>query len=384
MFNILKKELLETFRDQRTLLLTVLLPLILMSALVFFYERMMAPADDETYRVAVAPAQHALVAQLFSDVDTIELIARDDVQQAVEQGKDVAGLVVADDFEAQLAAGGTPVVRVFSDEYSENGMMAMTAIDIALTQYRDQLVAQRLAMQQMETSVLTPFNVEKVQVVEGDAAVQMISFLVPLMLLIAVGVGITSAAADMVAGEKERRTMEALLMTPVNRTSLLLAKWITLILLATATGIFTLAVVFIEVYFFTTELKAGLTLDSGVWQISIASLLIIISFSALMAAALLVTSIYGKTVKEAQSYATPIIMIGILPAMFVMSIGINELTAKHFVMPILNMFTIFKELFAGVVNVEHIVLTIGVNVVLALLIFAVGRILFTKDKWVLS
>ncbi|KAA5586369.1 ABC transporter permease subunit, partial [Pseudomonas aeruginosa] len=128
-----------------------------------------------------------------------------------------------------------------------------------------------------------------------------------MMLIIAVGVGISSSAADFIAGEKERRTMEALLMTPINRSAFLFAKWLTLVIIATLTGIITILIVFVEIYFFTDELKAGLALDDNVGMIGAWALLIMISFAALMASALLLTSIFGKTVKEAQSYGTPII-----------------------------------------------------------------------------
>lgn len=173
-------------------------------------------------------------------------------------------------------------------------------------------------------------------------------------------------------------------MTPVNRSSLLFGKWLTMVIVATLTGIFTLAVVFVEIQFFTVELKAGIHLGNQVVLIVIMSLFVVISFSAFMASALMLTSIMAKTVKEAQSYATPINMVAVVPAMFVMNLGLNELSNGHFLIPIMNIFTIFKELFLGVVSFEHIFMTIGVNIVAALVLFLVGRVMFMKDKWVLA
>jgi sodium transport system permease protein len=384
MLNILKKELKDSFRDQRTLLLTVLLPLVLMSALVFFYESMMTTNEEDTFNIVVESSQIEYVSTLLADRKELKLKAVADVEQTLEEGEAVAGIILPTDFEKQILTGKTPNLQILGDLYSENSVIAMSTIEMVFTQYSQTIVANRLAEQQVEMSVLTPFIMEKVQVVEGDQSVQMISFLVPMMLIIAVGVGISSSAADFIAGEKERRTMEALLMTPINRSAFLFAKWLTLVIIATLTGVLTLAIVFVEIYFFTEQLKAGLALDDNVWIIGALALLIVISFAALMASALILTSILGKTVKEAQSYGTPIIMVGILPAMFVMSIGINELTYSHFMIPIMNVFTIFKELFAGVVNIEHILLTVGVNLLIAFIIFMVGRVLFMKDKWVLS
>lgn len=383
MLNIFKKELKDTFRDQRTLLLTVFLPLVLMSALVFFYEKMMAPDEDILLHVVTEKEQLEFVKGLLDGKENLELRAVDDVEATIQEGEAVAGLVLTGDFEQQIAAGNAPTVQILGDEYSENSFIAISAIEMALTQYGQTIVSERLGEQNIEISILTPFTVNKVQVIEGDHSVQMMSFLIPMMLVIAVGVGISSSAADFIAGEKERRTMEALLMTPVNRSSFLLGKWLTLVILATVTGILTLGIVFIEIYFFTEQLKSGLKVEGNVWLIGTVALLIIISFAALMASALLLTSIFGETVKEAQSYGTPIIMVGILPALFITSVGLNELTSTHFLVPILNVFATFKELFVGIIDIEHVFLTLGVNIALALVILAVGRILFAKDKWVL-
>ncbi len=70
--------------------------------------------------------------------------------------------------------------------------------------------------------------------------------LISFILAITIGVGAGPAAADLFAGEKERKTMEALLMTPVKRSTLLLSKWLTISSIAAITGITTLIVVALE------------------------------------------------------------------------------------------------------------------------------------------
>lgn len=384
MLNILKKELKDSFRDGRTLVLTVVLPLLLMSGLVFFYENLMTTDDGEVHKVVVEQQHLDFVANLLQDNKTLEVSKVESVEKTLEDGKAVAGIVLSANFEDEVNAGTMPSVQILGDQYSQTSMVAMTAIEMAFSQYSQAVVAKRLTESGVDTNVLTPFVTEQIQIVEGDSSVMMISFLVPLMLAIAIGVGISPSAADLIAGEKERRTMEALLMTPVNRSSLLFGKWLTMVIVATITGIFTLAVVFVEIQFFTVELKAGINLGNQVVLIVITSLSVVISFSAFMASALMLTSIMAKTVKEAQSYATPINMIAVVPAMFVMNLGLNELSNAHFLIPVMNIFTIFKELFLGVVSFEHIFITIGVNIVAALVLFLVGRVMFMKDKWVLA
>lgn len=384
MLNILKKELKDSLRDRRTLLLTVLLPLILMSALIFFYENLLSSHEEETYEIVVQDAQFNLVQKLIAQNENLHLSANDNIKEAIEEGKAVAGIILPSDFEKQLLDGATPLVQILNDTYSQNSVLATNLIEAAFMQYSQVIVKERLAKNNVDSSVLTPFTLEQVQIVEGDDSMMMIAFLVPLLLTIAVGIGISPAATDLIAGEKERRTMEALLMTPVNRSSLLSAKWLTMVIIASMTGIITLAIVFVEIQFFTETLKAGISFGNNAIPIAIVSLLVIISYSAIMASALMMTSILAKTVKEAQSYGTPITMIAMLPAMYMINVGMNELTYTHFTVPVMNIFTVFKELFLGIVNAEHIIITIASNLIVSLVIFIIGRILFLKDKWVLA
>ncbi|WP_232426278.1 ABC transporter permease [Cytobacillus praedii] len=366
------------------MLLTVLLPLILMSALIFFYENLLSSHEEETYEIVVQDAQFNLVQKLIAQNENLHLSVNDNIKEAIEEGKAVAGIILPSDFEKQLLDGATPLVQILNDTYSQNSVLATNLIEAAFMQYSQVIVKERLAKNNVDSSVLTPFTLEQVQIVEGDDSMMMIAFLVPLMLTIAVGIGISPAATDLIAGEKERRTMEALLMTPVNRSSLLSAKWLTMVIIASMTGIITLAIVFVEIQFFTETLKAGISFGNNAIPIAIVSLLVIISYSAIMASALMMTSILAKTVKEAQSYGTPITMIAMLPAMYMINVGMNELTYTHFTVPVMNIFTVFKELFLGIVNAEHIIITIASNLIVSLVIFIIGRILFLKDKWVLA
>ncbi|MGD6942722.1 ABC transporter permease [Cytobacillus gottheilii] len=384
MLNILKKELKDSFRDQRTLLLTVLLPLVLMTGLVFFNENLLSPYEEDVYEVAVQDAQYPLVQKLLADNENLHISAVDNVKETIEEGNAVAGIVIPADFEEKIAAGATPSVQILNDLNSQNSTLATSAIEASFMQYSQSIVTEQLAAQSIDTAILTPFHLEQMQIVEGDLTIIMLAFLIPLMLTLSVGLGLSTSAADLIAGEKERRTMEALLMTPVNHRSLLVAKWLTMVIIASMTGIITLTIVFVEIHFFTETLKAGISFGSNALPIALVSVPVIISYSAILASALMVTSIFAKTIKEAQTYSTPITMLTLLPSMLMYNVGINELTFTHFAVPVMNIFAVFKELFFGIVNIEHILTAITSNLLVALIIFIIGRVLFFRVKWVLA
>ena len=178
--------------------------------------------------------------------------------------------------------------------------------------------------------------------------------------------------------------MEALLMTPVNRSTLLFAKWLTIASVGAITGIITLIVVALEIGFLTENLKNAVSLGDNAALVIGLAVFITIIYGMLNASLLMVTSIMGKTVKEAQSYSTPIMMVAIFPVMIITGIGINELGFEHFAIPIMNLFGLLKELLFGIVNVEHILITVASNVISMIIVFIIGRIMFMKDKWVMN
>jgi len=103
-----------------------------------------------------------------------------------------------------------------------------------------------------------------------------------------------------------------------------------------------------------------------------------------IASLLMLTSIIGKTIKESQSYSAPIMMVTILPLMFMSNVGINELEFKHFAIPVMNIYSLLKELIFGITNFEHFFITIGSNLIVLVVVFLIGRIMFLKDKWVMN
>jgi sodium transport system permease protein len=76
-------------------------------------------------------------------------------------------------------------------------------------------------------------------------------------------------------------------------------------------------------------------------------------------------------------------MLVTIPALTT-NLGINELSFHHFAIPILNLFSLLKELLFGVIQYDHILIVIGSNVLFMALAFVIGRALFMKDKWVMN
>ncbi|QHE61519.1 ABC transporter permease subunit [Rossellomorea vietnamensis] len=384
LLSIYLKELKDSFRDRRTLLLTVFLPIFMMSGLVFFYENMVSGGEGETYALAVDSNVSKDVTQIFSGNETIELVKTDDPRKAVEEGEALVAMIVSSDFIQNINEGKQADITLIGDSFSQNSSNLMNAVTNSLTAFEKLVTSERLRAEGTDLSVIQPFTITKQEVSDEEGSMFLLSFLVPLILAISIGVGTAPSAADLFAGEKEKKTMEALLMTPVKRSTLMLSKWLTIASVGVITGLVTLIVLAMEISLFTENLKEAVSFGENVYVIIGISLLLTIVYAVFIASLQMITSILGKTVKEAGSYSAPIMMLAAFPGMIITNVGLNELTFKHFAIPILNLFSQFKELLMGVVDYQHIAITIGSNLVIMVIIFAIGRVLFMKDKWVMN
>ncbi|MBW3113622.1 ABC transporter permease [Bacillus sp. MCCB 382] len=384
LLNIYLKELKDSFRDRRTLLLTVFLPLFMMSGLVFFYENMVSGGEGESYALAVDTSISRELSEIFSGSDNIELVKSDNPRKAVEEREALAAMIVSTDFIQSIEEGTEAEITLIGDSFSQNSSNLMNAATNALTVYEKEVTSERLRAEGTDLSIIQPFTIKQQEVSDDEGSMFLLSFLVPLILAISIGVGTAPSAADLFAGEKEKKTMEALLMTPVKRSTLMLSKWLTIASVGVITGLVTLIVLAVEISLFTENLKKAVSFGENVYEIVGISLLLTVVYAVFIASLQMITSILGKTVKEAGSYSAPIMMLAAFPGMFITNVGLNELTFKHFAIPILNLFSQFKELLMGVVDYQHIAITIGSNLVIMLIIFMIGRVMFLKDKWVMN
>jgi sodium transport system permease protein len=382
--NIYIKEMKDSFRDRRTLLLTVLLPIIMMTGLVLFYENMVSDGGDETFQLAVneslSPAEEAL----FTSIENIELVKTANPENTLEEGDAQAALILSPEFIEKVQKGEDASATLIGDSFSQKSSQLMNLVTTVLGNYEFTVVSERLNGQGIPEKLVQPFTIVQKELTEENDGINLIAMLIPLILAISIGIGAGPSASELFAGEKEKKTMEALLMTPVNRMTLLFAKWLTIASIGAITGMITLVVVSLEINFLTENLKSAVSFGNNVYLIIGAAILVSIIYAMFIAALLMITSIMGKTIKESQSYSTPIMMIAMFPLMITTGIGINELSFQHFAIPIMNIFTILKELSFGILNYQHLGIMIGSNLLCIVIAFIIGRIMFLKDKWVMN
>ncbi|MGM0816809.1 MAG: ABC transporter permease [Bacillota bacterium] len=383
------KEMTDALRDRKTLLLTVLIPLLTMLGLVFFYESMIADPGDETYTVTVNEKLPSEMNQMIKEVKNIHLETFDDPQQAVKDGEANAYLEMPKEADEMLQHQESFAIKIHGYTTDDDSVIAVQMLQSLLEQYQNQVVEKRLANDQINTSVIHPFEVQSVDVEEGEEGengmtAMLLSILLPMILVTSVISGALPAALDIVAGEKDRKSIEALFLTPASRLQILIGKWLAVSMFGILSGIVAIGMLLLSTLLFTEKLKQALNFGDQMWSIIGVMFAALIIFSFMVSMIELLLSVVSGSVKEAQSYMSMIITLGVIPMFFTMRAGATQLDTYYFAVPFLNIHALCKQMMFGIIDPMSIALTLGSTALVVVILFVAVRVMFMKEKWMLA
>jgi sodium transport system permease protein len=381
------KEMRETLRDRRTLISTILIPIILFPVLMFGMSgvvvMMLKKTEAEATKVALIGAEHApTFVSLLLEGDDFQKLDVEDFKLALK-GKEIhAALEFPPDFEQQLVREENSEVTIYYDAAEIRSSIASEKLFGRLKDYQDTLVTERLKGRSIERSVLHPLEIKRENLApEEKMGGFMLGMFLPYMIVILAMIGATYPAIDLTAGEKERGTLETILVTPVSRLDIATGKFLT---------VMTASVITIILATTSMSLSAGLGFSQmSKWGMEQASfsikplsimllLLLMLPLAALFSSALLSVALFAKSYKEAQSYISPLMFVVILPAMVSFIPGIELNWGLAFV-PIVNISLASREVLLGTFRWEFIILIFLSTFIYASFSIFVTKRLFEKE-----
>ncbi len=379
------KELRDTIRDRRTLIVMVLVPVLVTPALIVGLGSLARSSASSALHISVAgsSAAPAVVGLLRAQPHIMVTDEADGpaVTAAVKGGKADAGLVIPPDFAARIAAGRSARVTVVSDSTQAQSSRAAEAITVALGGYRTAVVTRRLQARGVDPGLLEPVATDTRDVATKQAlAGFLLSLIVPTFLVIYSLVGGMYTAMDLSAGEKERFTLEALLLSPATKLQITLGKLLAVSTVAVCTIALALAALFValrQAPLSGSSADVSLSLPARtIVLIALLGALLAVSFSALE----LALGVFARSFKEAQNYITPLYLLAVLPVVALSSAPGFKPSTGFFVVPALNTVLVFKEALVGAPVALHVGLTVATMLVFCMLCVAVTLRIFSDER----
>ena len=351
LWNILKKELRELFRDKKSLAMMLVIPIfipLLVIGMSALFESQMNVDTNEYNKIGfnyeLSETEKQIAKEM--DIDVVENTTKK-LKGKYEEGK-IDLYITKKDNHYTIHSDG-----------SDASTYASTLAETYFNTYKEILQQQALQENDIDANqILNIITIEEKVVEEDNFFASYIKNYAFLFIIMAITVSATYPATDTTAGERERGTLETLLTFPMKSKDIIIGKFLGVTVSSTITGLLSLVLAIISLFIS----KDMFTIYEGVntvYSLSsiIYAIVVIITYSFFISGLCIAIASTSKTFKEAQSALTPLTFISLFPGMIAFMIGITT-TPLIAIIPFLNFTTIFTDITAGNINILHILLMV--------------------------
>jgi sodium transport system permease protein len=299
---VARKELVETFRDRRAMLMALATAALAGPIFLVLIFNMIASQGERarTLALPVGGAEHAPALVAFLEREGARILPLPaDAEARIRAGELDVALVVDPAFAAQVADGRPAKVRLIADRSRDRARASIDQTETLLRAYARQWGGQRLMMRGVVPTVAQPLDVVVEDLATPQQSGALVLCLVAYYGLCAAVMGGMPLALDATAGERERQSLEPLLATPAAAHEIVVGKWLAVAAFAALVVVVTLAGFALTLSFAPLP-PVGVPFLFGGREFG-RFLAILVPMIALMPAALLWLGSRGRTIKEAQT-----------------------------------------------------------------------------------
>lgn len=377
MWLVLRKELLELIRDKRSLFFMLLLPILIFplifGGIAYFAQKAVDEAEAKVLQFGVVNPDHypEFVAALSADPSLKQVpVVDDSFEQAVRAGELDFVLSFSPNANKPLLDIGQTTIHLYLNDASLNKVH--TRVSSVLEQFEQQKRNDAFDTLQVSTdktaALIAPFVLKKVNVADHREDLgEKVGGIIPYLIFVLLLQGVMYISADLGAGEKERGTLETLLLAPVSRADIVLGKFFTIAI----AGITAALVAMFSMVGWGIGLAQSLAIAAleGLMQgVGVVDFLLIVFMLlpvvAIFSALTLSLSIFAKSYKEAQNYMGFLMLMAFVPIIFAILPGVT-LQGFWAWVPLTNVALAMKELIKGTMDYTALVAIFASTTIIA-------------------
>ncbi|NNC66388.1 MAG: ABC transporter permease [Gammaproteobacteria bacterium] len=320
---VIRKEVLDNFRDRRTLLTAVVMgplfgPLLFAVMINLSIEKSLS-AGERDLDVPVIGSELAPNLMRFLESKGINAVegpeSVDDAIEAVKTGSHNVVVRIVPEFGEQLADAEPATIEVYSDDADNDGRKEAQRVRGALREYGQRISALRLMARGVSPQVLRPLNVDQVDVSTPSGRSGLLLGMMSYFFIFAMLIGGMYLAIDSTAGERERGSLEPLLSLPVTRDQLMLGKIFASCVFMALSLALSIVAFAIAISYLPLQ-KLGMTPNFGPVA-AVGAFFILAPFMLLGASMMTLVASFTKSYKEAQTWVSAVLFAPTLPIIVV-------------------------------------------------------------------
>jgi sodium transport system permease protein len=331
------KEIVDNFRDRRTLVSALLMgPLfgpILFAFVINLSVKQSLENAEQSLELAVIGGEHApnLVAFLESRNINIEdgPEGRQSAIDAVSGGESDVIVIIPEDFGDKLADMIPATVEVITDQANTQAERQTRRATRALQAYSQQIAGMRLSIRGVNPTLMRPLNIDEVDVSTPSGRSAILLGMLSYFFLFALLTGGMNLAIDATAGERERGSLEPLLCLPVKRDHLIFGKILAACFFMAISVSLSLTTFHFVLQFMPLQ-ELGMTPNFGL-DVVLLAFLLLVPFALVGASLMTLVASFTKSFKEAQTWVSVVLLAPTLPILIVSILQVRPSTALMFV-----------------------------------------------------
>lgn len=369
---IIKKEFMRFFGDRRLLLTTLLLPGVVLyavySALGAVFANVMQDSSVPVAYVRNMPESLGEAIDEIFDLRDTDLTDEEIKSQLVEGDADIF-IIFPENFDDLTVGSDVPDVSIYYNSAQTSSSLAYSSVVALLDAY--------------EQSIANVFNInsgsDRYDLADSsDVSANILSMIVPMVLIMLLLSGCVAVVLESIAGEKERGTIATLLVTPIKRSYFAIGKILSLSVIAVLSGISS----FLGLILSLPNLMGGMEVDFSLAAYGVLDyfglFLVVMSTVLVLVSLLAIVSAYAKSVKEANGLIAPVMIIAVICSLVSMFVASPPM-GLYFI-PVLNSALCISTLMAGTFGIVPFLITMGINIVCAALLAVLLGAMFNSEK----
>ena len=363
LWNILKKELRELFRDKKSLVMMLIIPIfipLLVIGMSALFEAQVSKDVSEYNKIGFAYEMSEAEKNIAEEMN-IEIVTgnEEELKQKYNNGEINLYVTKQDD------------KYIINTDGSDNSTFASNLIENYFNTYKQYLQQSYLQENNINPDeVLNIITVEENVLEQDNYFANYIKNYAFLFIMMAITVSATYPATDTTAGERERGTLETLLTFPIKSKDIIVGKFLGVTVSSIITGIISLILAILSLMVTKNMFSIYDGMDVMYSPITILfAVIVIIAYSFFISGLCIAIASTSKTFKEAQSALTPLTFISFFPGMIAFMMGITT-TPVLSIIPFLNFTLLFTDINNGTINLLNIGLMAISTIVYISLVFA--------------
>lgn len=343
---VLQKELRDGVRDRRAVMSAMLFP-VLAPILVYFMLTAMISMQAETDElvITVKGMDHApnLVEWLGEQGASFKQFDGDPADAVADKSEDFV-LVIPPDYASRLAKVKPAVVELVSDSSRTDVRQSVAKLKRLIRGYNHQIASLRLSVRGVAPQVIDVVSVADIEIASKQEITAAVLSFIPMYIVLAAFVSGMGIAVDSTAGERERRTLEFLLINPVKRIHIALGKWLAASAFSAFGMMTTLLLCVLGMQQVSLE-ELGLSFRISAPQV-VAMMIATLPLAFFAVSLQMLVGIFAKSFKDAQSYIGVLVIFPLLPGLYA---AFNPIVTElwMFATPVLGQHLLLTDVMGG-------------------------------------